>query len=582
MTHSLPAALSAPAFATHNEPLANECLSFLKNLYDTRHQVSSRRFGPLESLPVSGLDEDQLWQVLVTANEPTLTWAKATLVPVREEAERETPEADAESSSGTSEVASDDSAGDSGSNLEDGDAENGLGSDLEGASAEAEFEGDVSEPDNNGEKLGKPSGDRFFSFEDMEKFVEAQEDEDYMDMDLTGNDDRADDDDGFGDEDDLSDDEDGAEAKYGDFFDPPSAMEAQKSARDVLFDDDEGASESGEEDDSGEEDKGSGADDLAAHSKFASQQERVKCRIAELEAKNLEKKSWQMQGEVSSKQRPQNSLLEVPLDFDFAAKLPPVVTQVHTLSLEDLIKKRIKDQHFDDPAPRIQDAPDGRVKPRKADLSDEKSKVGLGDIYAEEFVRAQSGDGEEVNKEVLALRREALGVFRSLSNSLHALSNFHFTPKVSTEEPVVSLQAPAVSMEEATPVAVSDANVLAPQEVFSRSKEAVKGEAEITREERRRVRAGKKVRKAKQQREKEIRQKAVLQRNPALGDKIVRKRALDELEAAAKKNIKSKTGKPLSGGSKGAGALAAGIVTTEATTKLLQKRKRRKTQKGDS
>lgn len=49
-------------------------------------------------------------------------------------------------------------------------------------------------------------------------------------------------------------------------------------------------------------------------------------------------KTWEMTGEVQAKERPVNSLLEVHLDFNVASKLPPMITQEKTNSIEAVIK----------------------------------------------------------------------------------------------------------------------------------------------------------------------------------------------------------------------------------------------------
>ena len=70
---------------------------------------------------------------------------------------------------------------------------------------------------------------------------------------------------------------------------------------------------------------------------------RLAKQIAELEAKRLDRKPWQLTGEVSKQQRPVNSLLEAELDFDRATRPAPVVTQEATTELEELIKRRVAD-----------------------------------------------------------------------------------------------------------------------------------------------------------------------------------------------------------------------------------------------
>lgn len=43
-----------------------------------------------------------------------------------------------------------------------------------------------------------------------------------------------------------------------------------------------------------------------------------------------------------------NSLLEEYVEFEHGSKPVPVITQASTRSLEDIIKRRIKDEAFDD------------------------------------------------------------------------------------------------------------------------------------------------------------------------------------------------------------------------------------------
>lgn len=62
-----------------------------------------------------------------------------------------------------------------------------------------------------------------------------------------------------------------------------------------------------------------------------------------------QEKPWVLNGEVSAKSRPMNSLLAEHLDFDVAMKLPEKITKETTNKLESLIKQRILDGLFDDP-----------------------------------------------------------------------------------------------------------------------------------------------------------------------------------------------------------------------------------------
>jgi hypothetical protein len=57
---------------------------------------------------------------------------------------------------------------------------------------------------------------------------------------------------------------------------------------------------------------------------------------------------------------------------------------------------------------------------------------GLGELYAEEFVRATSGNVAQDKEEPLRLQAKAL--FKALCAKLDALTHFHYTPKPVVEE----------------------------------------------------------------------------------------------------------------------------------------------------
>jgi len=64
-------------------------------------------------------------------------------------------------------------------------------------------------------------------------------------------------------------------------------------------------------------------------------------RISKLEDAMLgkdSKKAWQMTGEATANNRPVGSLLETVLDFNTATKLPPTITQERSNNIEAMIK----------------------------------------------------------------------------------------------------------------------------------------------------------------------------------------------------------------------------------------------------
>lgn len=95
-----------------------------------------------------------------------------------------------------------------------------------------------------------------------------------------------------------------------------------------------------------------------------------------------------MTGEVTSKQRPVNSLLNEILDFNSATKLPPQITKETTIAIETLIKQRILDELFDDPirkyTPRTNRLPKSG---EENEMDFTKSKRGLADLYGDDLTK---------------------------------------------------------------------------------------------------------------------------------------------------------------------------------------------------
>ena len=153
-------------------------------------------------------------------------------------------------------------------------------------------------------------------------------------------------------------------------------------------------------------------------------------QIQELERENIGEKDWVLRGEVSSKGRPQNSLLEEDLDFERITKPIPIVTDEVVQDLESRIKARILEGRFDDVI-RKRAVDDKPFLPSKIfELQDTKSKESLAQIYENEYVAEQNGapvddrDGR-LQKEYKELEQ----MWEGICYKLDALCNAHFTPK---------------------------------------------------------------------------------------------------------------------------------------------------------
>ncbi|XP_042404659.1 U3 small nucleolar ribonucleoprotein protein MPP10-like, partial [Zingiber officinale] len=141
--------------------------------------------------------------------------------------------------------------------------------------------------------------------------------------------------------------------------------------------------------------------------------------------------------------------------------------------------------HFDD----VERAPILPSKPPKEtkEMDGNKSKKGLAEIYEEEYAQ-KMGLAPALLSASDKLKIEATMLFKKISLKLDALSHFHFAPKPVIEDMSIQVNVPALVMEEVAPLAVSDAAMLAPEEIFH-GKGNIKEEAELTKEERKRRRA---------------------------------------------------------------------------------------------
>lgn len=292
-----------------------------------------------------------------------------------------------------------------------------------------------------------------------------------------------------------------------------------------------------------DEEEGSG-DEEEALSSHQRKQRKLAARITELEAEALGPKKWELTGEVTSRARPQNSLLEAVLEHERVSKPAPEITVEVTAALEDIIKQRILDEAWDDVERKA--PPEGEGDAHElAEVSQEKSKKGLGELYEEEYMEKAMGVVKESAED--KLKTEIRGLFKTLCGKLDALSNFHFTPKPVVPEMAVQPDAPAIQLEEVIPAAVSEAQLRAPEEVYEKKRGRlglVRAEEELSKEDRRRRRAATKAAKSKRKRQREAQRKLVARINPGMGNKYAKEQLMDEISRS--RNITS--GSQASGG----------------------------------
>ncbi|ROT41402.1 U3 small nucleolar ribonucleo protein complex, subunit Mpp10p [Sodiomyces alkalinus F11] len=287
---------------------------------------------------------------------------------------------------------------------------------------------------------------------------------------------------------------------------------AMDDVRRDLFDDD---SDHGEDSDDALSEV-SASDPRSRRSAHERRQAKLAEEIRQLEAAAVAKREWTLSGEASAVDRPVNSLLQQDLDFEHGGKPVPVITTEVTDSIEDLIKRRILAQDFDEVLRRRPDAPALSSGTRRGlvELEDTKSSKGLADLYEEDYNKRADPEGyvskadEQMRKEEAEIAR----MWKDLSATLDALSSWHYRPRPAEPGLTVVTDAATISMEDAQPATAQGVagaeSSLAPQEVYKAGadKDAVeKGEvvaksglpvarAEMTREEKRRLRRREKER----------------------------------------------------------------------------------------
>ncbi|TKA24695.1 hypothetical protein B0A50_05683 [Salinomyces thailandicus] len=241
-----------------------------------------------------------------------------------------------------------------------------------------------------------------------------------------------------------------------------------------------------EDEESGEEDENENAEqyDPGDPKQRRSNHERRKAALQEeirkLEAANVAKRDWQLQGEARAADRPTNALLEEDLEFERAGKPVPVITAEVSESIEELIKRRILAHDFQDILRRRPDDLGTGSKRGRLDLQldDTKSKKGLAEEYEEEHLRRTDPNfvdakDEKTKKE----EKEIEALWNKVRTDLDSLSSWHFRPKQPAPTMDIRVDAPVVSMEDARPNAggeVAGASQLAPQEVY-KGGEGIKG-----------------------------------------------------------------------------------------------------------
>ncbi len=284
------------------------------------------------------------------------------------------------------------------------------------------------------------------------------------------------------------------------------------------------------------------ADPKSRRSAHERRQAKLAEEIRRLEAESVAKRQWTLSGEARAADRPMNSLLDEDLDFERTGKPVPVITAEISESIEDLVKRRILAQEFDEVIRRRPDSLSTPANTRRGafELDDTKPQQSLAEMYEEEHVKNNNPDtymsraDEKMRKE----ENEIEALWKDVSAKLDALSSWHYKPKPAAPSLTVVSDVATVAMEDAQPTTASGINggesMLAPQEIYKAGKEKdsiEKGEIvpksgapvatqEMTREEklRRRRREKERIKKQGGELNQEPSSKKSQQKNAMIGD----------------------------------------------------------------
>lgn len=496
----------------------DEVLSLVKEFFDPIAKGNS----VLDEIFIDGLDASQVWsqaKIILDSTAEHLLFEKIPSLKSKsgspEEVEEESELEEQSEDLSDAELNSDGQLVDDFEEepFSEEEKEENLSQEEEGSQSDS---GEAEEEENTDGTIKKDAfglNDEFFSIDDFNKQILAQE---------SGN---------GGDDEDIdyfndipeSDEEDEEILYYDDFFNKPRGKNnfnnkikksaKAKASKDIEEEDDE--EELNEEDyDQGmqsammdlfdEEEVEAPKENLSS---FERQQQQIQKEIAQLETEAVAEKKWALKGESKAKDRPSDSLINEDLEFERTAKPVPVITKEVTESLEEMIRRRIKEENFDDlPKRIISDVTNFRPS-SDFQLSETKSTKSLAELYEDQYKGVDSNS--EVSEELQKAHDEVKNLYQSLSHKLDALCSAHFIPKPAQKSIDIKVNAPSISMEDAQPLTQSNASRLAPQEVFKTTSSSndteiqlksgtVFSRDELSREDKQRLRRAGKRKRAKE------------------------------------------------------------------------------------
>lgn len=232
-----------------------------------------------------------------------------------------------------------------------------------------------------------------------------------------------------------------------------------------------------------------------------------------------------------------------------------------TETIEELIKQRIKGGVFDDVVRKAALEP-RKFKPKAAEVSLERPKEHLGEMYAKDYEQQVLRTTSAASAATAKKHSEVNDLLARLSGRLDTLFSFNNVPRAHTSEVTVKSAVAAVKMEDATPSTMASAEALAPEEVYAAKRGGaahLADRSELSQEERKSLRRrDKRIRKRQGTERDEAEQlQAKLSPNSAAAKRLDARKAEAALAEAKRRGavvegvLNGKRGKASSGGNSG-------------------------------
>eukprot|EP00080_Pristionchus_pacificus_P014699 PDM74719.1 hypothetical protein PRIPAC_43670 [Pristionchus pacificus] len=220
----------------------------------------------------------------------------------------------------------------------------------------------------------------------------------------------------------------------------------------------------------------------------------IKKRIAQLEDENLEARKWDLQGEVGSAQRGENTLLEQHVEFDHGMTRAPTITEDFNEKIEAIVLQRFKDKAWDDPVRTVRQ--EERTEDYRNKLVDEDLliKQSLSSVYEKEYEKAQVGaDAAAAGQPAVNPKHAEIDeAWTELFGLIDPLFHFNVTPQQAKAEVKVITNVLALQQEEVGAMMSTEDMLIAPEEVKKREKGTLKGKEERDTTDKKRERRKKK------------------------------------------------------------------------------------------